>query len=530
MNIAKAFGDLFEVTAMMVILFTVGVACGSREDPCALVASQKITVYQMAMECYRNFKLERKVKSSTLDTLRRTISLVSLNPKVSSILHDGLVEIEKETFLNEYDFHTKLSALYSIEEIKYDSGCFSSFVFHLPLELVVKRQDDRMVVKISTFMSYSEDLLPHWNHFGFDAKALQGKEVKKIDSQHAILYLVDLANKQDSLHFNALLSRAILRGGTWTLEPGSFARSNYPPKSSHLMVEFDGGEVIYFPFLVTIPQGFNDSFSFYKNMCMTKPTVDEYAPNQELVIIDQKKAVFVISDFSDIYSWEKQVYNTLMHIGSVNADELVLDLRDSSGDYFCGSYHLAEYLTSNLTRKHFPLYFPNFPLIDTISTKCRLATNPCSQIFTALKATQCGPSFLKGLPPLHNVASIKLITNGICDGACAILVHSLLQPESAELYFLGPPIIQPAVGPSGTPFSLKQLSGLMLLAEVGSDIQIPPLPTGADLYFSLAHPYTTIRTKKFLLDQLPPGVIYHINDSDQIAFNPINLWKNVLRM
>ncbi|KAJ9058717.1 hypothetical protein DSO57_1009550 [Entomophthora muscae] len=523
---------------MKLIFFSAVV--GFHYDPCAQIAYKRVSSYAEAMACYQTFSLQEKVKSATLQSLRRAIPLVSLNHNHSSMLKSALEVIEKEPFEREFDFHNSLVDLYAKGNMKYDAGCFSSFTFHLPLELVIEQENHALVVRVPNHMRYSSSMLPHWQSLGFVVSKLSGRRVLKIDSQDAVSYLLAVAKSQGSPHIASTLSRSMFEDGRWIVTEGSFAARKTPPPTKRLLVEFEDGEVMDLPFLASVPAGFHDSMSFYKNMCTLKnhrgPTPGlhglRYKSNSKgtshvkLVTADNN-AILTITSFEDTAVWESEIHRALMYLLSRNIGELVLDLRDSGGHHVCGSYQLAEYLFPRKTIPRFPYVLPNAPLIKEIMKDCLQAPHDCTDIPIFSGNSNCGTSFLKDMPLHFNSSKTKIITNGLCEGACAILVHALTKAGVADLHFVGPPGIQPILGSSGISYSLKKLNQFLERKPQLMKTHGFPFYTDVDLTFTLGQPLEMNPDRVVFLNEVAPAKAVHNYSSDAMV-SPLVLWQTVL--
>lgn len=221
----------------------------------------------------------------------------------------------------------------------------------------------------------------------------------------------------------------------------------------------------------------------------------------------------------DSPSWVFEIKGALKSTRDI--EELILDLRDSSGDHFCDSYSLVSYFFP-ASKVRFPTMLPNSSLIQKLTAFC-LIDDTCEEPPVFAKQLKWKPSpfgFVKQAPRL------QIITNGICSGACSVLIHGLMEQGVNKIYRLGPPSTSPPLGTSGTPYSLSKLRLDLSRSPFRNDGDAPPpLLTRADLHFTLDRPFKLQHGGPVYLDNTFPGVTYL---SSELLADPHQFWNRIL--
>ncbi|KAJ9050944.1 hypothetical protein DSO57_1009302 [Entomophthora muscae] len=225
------------------------------------------------------------------------------------------------------------------------------------------------------------------------------------------------------------------------------------------------------------------------------------------------KAVAVISRCLDCLGWEKDIARIF---SVLDASELLIDLRDSSGLHMCGSNHILNYLFPGKLNSTFPLSFPDVPLVHKLLKECKDSKEACSELGFA-SALACEPVPSNPRTPF-DPSQIKVVTNGICSGACAALLQGLLEVGVTKVYFVGPIPSTPLVN-TRIPYSLAQLRGDLFRSRMGFDESAPPsFLTTADLHFSFG---------KFpQLDGISPIIL----NTPSFLYNTTYLWRHILQI
>ncbi|KAJ9050938.1 hypothetical protein DSO57_1009296 [Entomophthora muscae] len=512
------------------------------QDPCASLSGKRVVKYHEAMACYNNFKLVDEVKNSTLATLRQAMQVF---PRHFSVVEAGLDMIREQSFGRELEFHQSLAGLYSKVGMRYDGGCFSTFQFHLPLELVVYQDNSKHRVHVASQLSHVSVLTEYWHGLKVYPERYQKKHVTKIQSVDALAYLKGFV-KDQGISWSEALAHGAFNNGVWQPIPGLFSQRTVPPKSNSITFEFSDGSTLAAPILATVPSLFNGSHSFYTNLCASSrftlpPPVINGIDDARLNVKRHKAAntrhtalfqlgnvgaILAIPSFVDSLQWEKEISASLAYISRKALDELIIDLRDSSGDHYCGSYALLNHFRTFTTR--YPATPSNSAIIHNIVDECISKKQSCLSIPTFVKPLQCHPHPSSN-PSYFLPSRIHIVTNGLCKGACAILVHGLMENSHSKFYFVGLSTKNPPLGTTSIPYSLTQFITEASMTKSGRSPLIPaPLLTRANLYFNVAQFYTMKNAIPVLLDDFFPATIPLQENSDSFIFDPTHLWNTIL--
>ncbi|KAJ9058723.1 hypothetical protein DSO57_1009556 [Entomophthora muscae] len=496
-------------------------------DPCRLVAQERVVRYQEAMACYSSFKLSEEIRDSTMDALRKTLPLVSMDGGVVTLLGAELEVVKNETFGSEFAFHMRLVDVFSKQKMTYDAGCFSSFHFHLPVELVIVEEEGLFVVRVSSVLSGSPTLAKYWRFLRINPSSFQARRVVRINQTDALEYLKGYYG----LDTNRAVAHTFLQGGSPTIDPGIFSKRTTAPTEDTIVLEFEDGRKHAFPFLAVAPPGFNDSASFYTNLCLANKETKRHKAEQKetitLVQLTKTKAVLALSSLDASAQWEESITQALLYINKGQVDEVILDLRGSSGNHVCGSYHLIDHFKPQKSKVNFPIFLPNSTIIQKLTAACAFHGLRCRKKPSFVNEMKCKPSSIKNLNP--KPPKVRILTNGICTGACAILIHGLVQAGVPGIYFLGAPNLRTPFGKIGTPYSHRQLRVDLSHAKLESEPDAPPqFLTQANLHFTLGATYRPHHTHLELLDHILPGKVVQISDSEPFLFNSLDVWNYIL--
>ncbi|KAJ9050942.1 hypothetical protein DSO57_1009300 [Entomophthora muscae] len=498
----------------MQILFFFLLAWAKVQDPCFLMATTEVVRYWEAMACYTQFQLSKAVQRSTINALHKAVSLVINDELDSQALHKKLDIFSQLSFSSEFQFQMGLVDIFNVQGMQYDAGCFSSFRFHSPLEVVVV-EEQTPTVKVPKFLNHNPKLLEYWRILGIHPSNYIGKTIVFINSMPALQYLIEFSNARGLSHFNQALARAAFRDGKWKHISGEFANTSYYPSTETLEFEFSDGTTLVAPILVTAPSNFNDSAYFYAT-CLTQQRSHTEIEPSFVILFNQTKAALSISSFTGSFYWEKNMTSALLALSP--AKELLLDLRDSSGDNVCGSYHLLNYLIPNTNQTHYKPTLKTNQNLERMMHPCRHSFISCKVAPFITKIFNCQKTFLPTNKNPFNPSDIVIVTNGLCSGACAILFHGLVDSNVSKIYFVGPSNMNPPISTSTISYPLHQLH---------ADLKAPPIK--ANLFFPLAQFTTSRGNRSMSLDKfIPITPNYTLSNQESLLFNAIPLYTTIL--
>ncbi|KAJ9050960.1 hypothetical protein DSO57_1009318 [Entomophthora muscae] len=509
-------------------LLLLGMAVGWLRDPCLEVAREGIVKMEAALKCYDNFYLQEGFQAQTLRWLRKGLPLYGLvNEKKRSPerrlpsavdLDAELSKLEQVSFALEWKFHHQVKEVFEKARdpnLFYNAGCFSSFTFHVPFPLVVQVEGGRTVVRVAYEISHSELLIQKWRQVGIDVLSYAGREVVEIEMVPALEYLESFAGANGGYFFNAALSRQVFRDGSWQFIVGNFAERKSPPSQSSIEFTLTGNEIVNGHILVSVPSGFMDSYSFYRHLCLPRPfdlelPIIEALPSAKPSLLPEDKveelfgsigvfqsninAALIISSFDNSNKWRKDLVEALEYLSQQRIENVILDLRSSTGDDICGSYALLDYLFPDLPKKRFPIIFS--PAVESFTEPFFLNYNRTCQ-------------FSIPTPKRTTPYKLKILTDGVCTKACSILVHGLIELSAIPTYILGNLEHKPSDHAGAIPYNLKLLE--------------PPL-TDANLFFSLGQTSTSRNNEPRPLDYMFRLARHHLD----YPLHPTLLYNKIL--
>lgn len=439
-------------------------------DPCRDAAAGDVVAYAAALQCYNSFPLVYEVESSTLETLTRS-SYLDVRRRDLSM---KLARVRQRHHRTAHAFQRELMTLYnrlSDQHYTYTSQCYTAFEFvhPFPLEMV---NDEFYVANIS----HHPRLSAEWAKMGLDLEGFKGSRVVAIDGVAPEKYLATFADNHvgttpdPHARLALVLSRAKLQDGHWAMDVGSFARTRIAPASAALtitLVQLNNTLQLRVPYLALSPNNFASRAAFYLHNCLTPRNVSQAflpspaQPSTARVIGLGKVSAHLVAEGGILRIGELGSADPMAQLGNAvialkmlrkrNATRLILDLSDAGGSGVCvvrlllrSLFNTDLHVLSHL--RHSPLLklvmdnVPKHPLvnINRYTTSDGAAISNISflkskhhysariRFFTAytpplLDACPYQTSFLPDLVPRE----VAVITNGLCFGACALLVAKL---------------------------------------------------------------------------------------------------------
>ncbi|KAJ9074374.1 hypothetical protein DSO57_1007222 [Entomophthora muscae] len=428
-----------------------------------------VVTYEKALACLDSFPLTEAIRGGTLATLRQTLEF-SANEGAAAMKAE-LDRIATTAYVSERQFHMDITHSYlSMHDVDfaYTSACTTSFRFQQPLMMrVIMGQDGETRVVALKTKSIPPKAGAMWRHLDLDQ--LNYSDVLSIDGKPPLEYLqafADMfagASKDPGVRLSMVLADKKLVNGEFSIFPGLFSESPFPPKRPaiefELLLRSNLTQKLSIPYAVHVPPVVKDSQSMYAALCSNpSPNPNPNHHTRSLV----RREVMYDGVYTKLYRvgtagaslyvgtlspdnkqrWYEEIQRSVAVIKAEKRKSLIVDVSNIKKGDICLAVHLAEFFS-----------FAPLPPLE-------LKWNPNARQLPLVHMPhqdmlECPPTTFKSTPALD----ISLSTNGVCLSTCQLFM-ALLDPNKTHI-ISGPYPTTITAGKIGAPIELKYFTTLL---------------------------------------------------------------------
>lgn len=382
--------------------------------------------FDQIKNCALNISLDSSVFSQTLSSIRKTIPMYVFLEYVKDALDphfniqvDLLAELEKisqQHYERDFDFHQDLVTLFRKlndgHTLYFGPQCYGNLIYRQPFTIISYVENGIQKIGIAS-LNNASGIVNYYQQLGFDLNSYVGSEIKEIDGELALNYMINWANqysggyKDPGARFNVAISNLFMTR--------SLNRSPIPSKPTVTYVLSRDGAAdvtLELPWVGSSLMSYNSSVDFYQS-CLSSPssqhTTRTTLTQQPLIEAKRQKLLHPLQELrtspllSHTVQTEHKVVNRLTgdqvsyfeidgQVGVITIDsfvpqsevafakdfqmsmymaklnkipKLIIDVTNNGGGEECLGYALIKYLYSSTFSQNFATLFARTDMIAT---------------------------------------------------------------------------------------------------------------------------------------------------------------------